>query len=46
MWLQEITTLYNTVQQEITTIQARLQGEKHLRTIIMWNRLHPEDYIS
>jgi S-methylmethionine-dependent homocysteine/selenocysteine methylase len=41
-WLQELTRQYQGVRQEMGVIQDRLQGEKHLRTIIMWNRLRPE----
>jgi hypothetical protein len=46
MWMQDITNFYHSVREELLTIQERLQGEKHLRTIIMWNRLHPEDHIA
>jgi uncharacterized membrane-anchored protein YhcB (DUF1043 family) len=41
-WMQEVSRQYQTVRQEMAALQERLQGEKHLRTIIMWNRLHPE----
>lgn len=41
IWLQEITDHYNSTRQEMATILQKLQSEQHLRTIIMWNRLHP-----
>lgn len=30
----------------MVTILQKLQSEQHLRTIIMWNRLHPEQIVS
>lgn len=45
-WLHEVTRQYQSIREEMLILQERLQGEKHLRTIIMWNRLHPEEYIA
>jgi hypothetical protein len=37
---------YARVREELLTILQRLQGDKHLRTIIMWNRLRPEELVA
>jgi uncharacterized membrane-anchored protein YhcB (DUF1043 family) len=45
-WLQDVSRQYQGVRQEMAGLQERLQGEKHLRTIIMWNRLRPEEHVA
>jgi len=31
---------------EMISLLQKLQHEQHLRTVIMWNRLHPENIIN
>ena len=37
---------YSNVKTEMITILQKLEHEQHLRTIIMWNRLHPEQIVN
>ena len=46
IWMQQINEHYNNTRNQLMEIHQKLQNEQNLRTLIMWNRLHPEYIVN